>query len=277
MFENPLTFLRSMKGAPASVLLAFVFTRRPMTNQELQRWTGYSEESITQATHLLLDLGWVSAQGPRGPWTMTAERQLPLMASEDSGPGLPLMGTPNPEIPGSSLSSSSIVYSQDNQVKQEEKKQEILEKTNILVNTEIPAKTGIFEKTGDPGKPPIPEAPEISQAGELPLKPVPEDPSQPEDPAFLAALGALHDAGIVDPAARRLARLLHVTPEYVRAHVEQANAERRPLGTAVYRMEHGWPMPVEKRLPTVEDKIKHFFEHDPRERKHPRHDGASGP
>ncbi len=153
----------------------------------------------------------------------------------------------------------------------EEKNQEILENTNIQVNTISPQKIEIFENTGDR------EKPLISERAEIPLKPTPETPDEPEDTTYLAALSALYEAGIADPAAGRLARMLHVTPEYVRAHVEQANAQGRPLGTAVYRMEHAWPMPVEKRLPTVEDKIKHFYEHDPREGKHPRHNGASGP
>lgn len=93
-FENPMTFVRSLKGAPASVFLAFLFLRRPMTNRELQRWTGYGEGAVTQAVHLLVDLGWVSALGPHGPWTMGSERQLPLTpslpaeASEPASPGV---------------------------------------------------------------------------------------------------------------------------------------------------------------------------------------------
>ena len=81
--QIPLAFLRSIKGAPASVLLALLFNRRPMTNQELQRWTGYSDQSVTQATRLLMDLGWVIAHGPRGPWSLNARRQWPLMHAPD--------------------------------------------------------------------------------------------------------------------------------------------------------------------------------------------------
>jgi len=38
----------------------------------------------------------------------------------------------------------------------------------------------------------------------------------------------------------RLARLPHITPEYVRAHVERARREGRGLGAAVFRMERHW-------------------------------------
>jgi predicted transcriptional regulator len=68
-----LTFFRSLKGAPASVLCVLGFTRTSMTNQELQRWTGYAHERITTALQVLRDLGWVKADSPRGPWSL-AER-----------------------------------------------------------------------------------------------------------------------------------------------------------------------------------------------------------
>lgn len=78
-FENPLTFVRSIKGAPASILWAFVISRRVMTALELQEWTGYKGDNITVAVRLLVNLGWLSARSPRGPWCLVEGRQLPLM------------------------------------------------------------------------------------------------------------------------------------------------------------------------------------------------------
>lgn len=78
-FENPMTFVRSLKGAPASVLWALMFTRQMMTSLELQQWTGYKDDNITLATRLLVSLGWVVARSPRGPWGLAEGRQLPLM------------------------------------------------------------------------------------------------------------------------------------------------------------------------------------------------------
>ena len=194
-FENPLTFVRSLKGAPASVFLAFLFVRRPMTNRELQRWTGYSEESIAQATHLLMDLGWISPLGPRGPWTVSAERQLPLT---DSLPA---------ETPGAGSAPA--------------------------LGTE-------------------PVLLESDQKG--------DELEDREDENFVTALYALYDAGVREPTAGRLARMRHVTPEYITAHVEQANAQGFGLGMAVYRMEHAWPLTEEKAVLTVEDRIRKFIE-----------------
>ena len=187
-FENPLTFVRSLKGAPASVFLALLCARRPMTNRELQRWTGYSEQTVSQAAHLLADLGWLSPLGPRGPWTLGEGRQQPLMES------LP------EEIVEAAASS------QDDQ-------------TNA-----------------------------------------PQDSEDAEDPNVVKTLYALYDAGVHEPTAGRLARLPHVSPEYVAAHVEQANAQGYGLGVAIYRIEHAWPLPEKKAVLTVEDRIRKFLE-----------------
>jgi hypothetical protein len=78
-FENPMTFVRSIKGAPASILWAFLFCRRSMTADELERWTGYADDNITKGIKVLIDTGWLVARGKRGPWCLADGRQLPLM------------------------------------------------------------------------------------------------------------------------------------------------------------------------------------------------------
>ncbi len=193
--ENPLTFIRSIKGAPASVLWALLFTRRAMTNQELQRWTGYASDAITAATHVLVDLGWLTAQSNYGPWSLAPGRQLPLMASpaEVVAPSSGLIGTPP--------SSSSITESDPIELIEEEGK----------------------------------------------------------DPKFVETLHALYDAGIREPTAGRLAGLPHMTPEYVAAHVEHARDQGRELGTAIYRMQHGWPVPRRKVHLSVEASLRRFL------------------
>lgn len=51
------------------------------------------------------------------------------------------------------------------------------------------------------------------------------------------------ELGIGEPKRSSLSRLPHVTPEMIRAHVEQALAEGRTLGTAIYRIENNWALP----------------------------------
>jgi hypothetical protein len=82
---------------------------------------------------------------------------------------------------------------------------------------------------------------------------------QPENPHFAANLRALRAAGIREPAASRLARLPHVTPEYIKTHVEQANAQGFELGTAIYRIQHAWPVRSRNEVPTVNDRIRRFL------------------
>lgn len=84
-FENTMTFVRALKGAPASVLWALLLTRQMMTALELQQWTGYKGDNITVAVRLLVDLGWVVARSSRGPWGLADGRQLPLMPGLDDG------------------------------------------------------------------------------------------------------------------------------------------------------------------------------------------------
>lgn len=81
--ENPLTFVRSLKGAPASILWAYFFARKAMTALELQEWTGYKGDNITEAVRFLVSAGWLVARSPRGPWCLADGRQFPLMAESD--------------------------------------------------------------------------------------------------------------------------------------------------------------------------------------------------
>jgi hypothetical protein len=78
--ENPLTFVRSIKGAPASVLWALIFTRCAMTGRELQQWTGYADENVATATSLPRMLVWISAGSERGHWGLAEGRGSPLEA-----------------------------------------------------------------------------------------------------------------------------------------------------------------------------------------------------
>ncbi|MGA2490210.1 MAG: hypothetical protein ABSF99_08490 [Anaerolineales bacterium] len=53
--------------------------------------------------------------------------------------------------------------------------------------------------------------------------------------------------GIADPKASQLAGMPSVTPELIQAHVDQVISEGRPLGTAIYRLMHGWAPRVDKK------------------------------
>jgi hypothetical protein len=52
-------------------------------------------------------------------------------------------------------------------------------------------------------------------------------------------------AGIRDPKATTLAKLPHVTPDFIRGHIAWVKKQGNSEGTAIYRIEHNWPVPDE--------------------------------
>lgn len=190
--ENPITFLRSIRGAPACVLWALVLRRRPMTNQELQRWTGYGHDSVTPALRLLVDLGWVSAASSRGPWRLAAGRQVPLM---------PMQAASEPDEDSEGGSAALALSSSCS--------------SNIEGERDIEQ-----EEQGNAGFPHSPQ----------------------RTPVTSEVHRALLQSGIREPKASALARLDHVTPDYVRAHVRKAREQGHALGTAIHRIQNAWPL-----------------------------------
>jgi hypothetical protein len=70
--------------------------------------------------------------------------------------------------------------------------------------------------------------------------------SHPEaDAPQTANLQTLHDCGIMGKKAEHLSALPHVTPELIRAHVDQVKRDGQKLGLAICRLECGDPMPEE--------------------------------
>ena len=78
---------------------------------------------------------------------------------------------------------------------------------------------------------------------------------QAQNPSYSQSLAALREAGVREPKASHLARLRHVTPEFVRAHVDRAREQNHALGTAIHRIEHNWALPTNagaaRRLPKI--------------------------
>lgn len=74
--SNPMMTVRSLKGAPVSILVALIVARvqlgrSSLSAKELQDWTGYANEKITAGARLLMGsamivkarLGWALAEG----------------------------------------------------------------------------------------------------------------------------------------------------------------------------------------------------------------------
>ncbi len=105
-----------------------------------------------------------------------------------------------------------------------------------------------------------------SDDNDLEEQQIPNKPLTPSDAKRAQVMKALHECGIWEPTATRLANLPHVTPEYVRAHAAQARAEGLRVGAAIVRIEMGAPLPpkdankARSRQLDVEEKIRRFVE-----------------
>jgi hypothetical protein len=85
-----------------------------------------------------------------------------------------------------------------------------------------------------------------------------------ENRDFRENLAAAQKAGIAEPKASQLAALEHVTPKLIRGHVTYALETGKAIGTAIYRIEHKWPVP-EKYLAMISkiDAVAKQTGHDP--------------
>lgn len=169
--ENPLTFVRSIKGAPSSILWALFFTRRAMEAQELERWCNYGNEKITAGLRLLCDLGWVVAHSSRGPWALAEGRQLPLVnffdnaESDLNGLGDPIIiinGKDNlPILPGNNNKGLSPIKSDSPEKNEPPARQNpyYLENVKACKKAGIlpPTREKIADQMDDEGKPITPQ------------------------------------------------------------------------------------------------------------------------
>src|SRR5574340_1240790 len=74
-------FLRQMKGANLPVLIACWCSDEPLTNYDLQDFTGYNQDTIRNAIRDLVGLGWLQAISSQGPWRLHPDAKLPFPAA----------------------------------------------------------------------------------------------------------------------------------------------------------------------------------------------------
>jgi hypothetical protein len=211
-----------MKGAAHTVLAVLAYNARPMSNRDLQQWTGYHADTITRVLRDLMQMGWVTARSPNGPWSLRGGRRVPGIGSRQAA--------------------------SENSARASEKSGQASGKSA--------AESGNsgFPKESDSG---LVEEEEMDN--QLPLGQRDADETR----------RALREAGIEDPWLSRLAAMPHMTPEYVRGHVDQALAEGRSVGAAIWRMRQRWRVPRGRpqegkprmtRRQVVEEQIRRFIE-----------------
>jgi hypothetical protein len=78
MIENPLRLIRELKGAPLSIILALQVVGQRVTQEYLERVTGYTDKPVSQALGYLSEIGMIDHT--RAGWGLISGRavQLPL-------------------------------------------------------------------------------------------------------------------------------------------------------------------------------------------------------
>ena len=83
MFQVSVDTIKLLKGAPLAVLVLLFFCPEPARQAWLERWSGYSDKSITQACRLLKEFGLIVAtlEG----WVLADDIFLPQHPRRNSG------------------------------------------------------------------------------------------------------------------------------------------------------------------------------------------------
>jgi hypothetical protein len=86
--ENPLVLVKLLKGgAKLAVFLIMAYEKKPLNQEYLSRWSGFTDKSVQDALEFMSDptIGLVSKIS-RYSWQLTKNAmQLPLMATLESG------------------------------------------------------------------------------------------------------------------------------------------------------------------------------------------------
>jgi hypothetical protein len=204
-FENPIALVRTLKGAPLSVLFALFFANQPVGEKWLVEVTGYSVITVRRGLEYLAEIRLVQRNGRYSAWILSGQaRQLVLTPNLLQDPPLS-----NPE-PGALAPPH----------------QPGLEPARRGLNFNPPptTATATIEETD---KSSSSSSKESNQR--LNFNP--------------RVLETLHAAGIGEPTASRLAALPHITNEYAQAHIKKAKEDKIATGLLIHRMKYHDPQP----------------------------------
>jgi len=86
-FENPIRMVRELKGAPISILWVLFYAQQRVSQEFLERSTGYSDKPVSQALAYLEEIGLINHT--RSGWQLihNNQMQLPLPLTLEGGPG----------------------------------------------------------------------------------------------------------------------------------------------------------------------------------------------
>jgi hypothetical protein len=221
--ENPIRLVRELKGAPLSIVFILSMVQQRVTQEWLERATGYTDKPVSQALAYLQEIGLVDHS--RSGWQLTSQaQQLPLPLDLLDG------GQETDEGAAADASGAAADASakpiQSKFVDMSRKYSDSL----ITITTEsLKSEEEVSNSNNSPGR-------KNSDSGV-------------KGPDLAETIQELRNAGVVGKRLASLAALPHVTPAYVRAWDAQLQHEKgddyKP-GLLIYTIESGAPAPPTK-------------------------------
>jgi hypothetical protein len=245
--EFTVEMLRTLKGAPLSILMAMVLARQPVSAQYLEAVTGYTDKPVQAGLRMLSEFGYITRNG-RYDWQLAnTTEQLPLMYQE-------LEETENltpPTLTGTGQTPPQPSPSGEGEVGKDTELfrvgiipcpgslvvDSISNNLDLIINPLLArdADTEFFRVSQSPPKS--------------------TRPPEPGDEVSKAAL--LDQYGIREPMRSKLVRDRSVTDRAIAYHCETAPNP----GLAIYRIRNGWKIPASwkpGRNPGEEEYLKYL-------------------
>ena len=209
--------LRTLKGAPLSVLMALALSRQPVGAKWICRQTGYAIDTVHESL-LFLEENQFATRNGRYAWQIAnGVEQLPFAA-------------PLPDEVENEKEYEKIVVDEiEDEAEYEKIVVDEVENEREYEIIVVPNHLVVGSRSKD-----------LKPDLELPPTTRSRSPSR-EKLQVDQNLSALHDAGIQEPKRSQLARMNHITPRLIRYHVSNAPN----LKLAIYRIEHNWTVPAD--------------------------------
>jgi len=212
--DNPIRMVRELKGAPLSILMVLSIVQQRVTQEYLERATGYTDKPVSQALAYMQEIGL--ADHTNAGWQLikanVMQLPLPLSLENETETQDEKTESDDPELMSRNISDSLI--------------------TTTLSNNDSDDLVVVIRNNGENRK----------------------------NSDFEANLEEFKQQGIArNPRTEALARMSHVNPEYIRAHLKGLK-KKDSKGLAIMRMEQGEDPPERSIELTPDEKRAKYAE-----------------
>lgn len=201
------TMVKTLKGAPLSVLILLSLARQPVSAQYLERESGYSDKAVNSALLYLADHGLITRNG-RYSWQIAnGVKALPLMNELDEPVEEPLQA-------------EAEVCAQTLEPDAGSRRNSESEKFRVASSSSNSLTTSIEKDTTTTTSDPESEKFRVSEVTQECIR-----------------------AGIWKSRSEAIAAMPHVTGRMVRYWTQWAASKHKDLPLAIWRIEHNKPVP----------------------------------